>query len=71
MDSSVSEKDETWFLRVCHHVPHELYSLPNILRVVKSGGMRWTGHVARMEEGRGVQRVLVGNLEETIGETQT
>jgi len=26
MDSSVSGKDEIWFLRVCHHVPHELYS---------------------------------------------
>ena len=27
MDSSVSGKDETWFLRVCHHVPHELYNI--------------------------------------------
>ena len=25
MDLSVSGKDEIWFLRVCHHVPHELY----------------------------------------------
>ena len=25
MDSSVSGKDEIWFLRVYHHVPHELY----------------------------------------------
>jgi len=25
MDSSVSAKDEMWFLRVCHQVPHELY----------------------------------------------
>ena len=33
----------------------ELYSLPNIVRVVKSRRMRWAGHVARMEEGRGVQ----------------
>jgi hypothetical protein len=39
---------------------HDLYSLPNILRVVKSRGMRWAGHVARMGEDRGVQRVLVG-----------
>ena len=39
-----------------------LYSLPNIVRVVKSRRMRWTGHVARMGEGRGVHRVLVGNL---------
>ena len=25
MDSSVSLKDQIWFLRVCHHVPKELY----------------------------------------------
>jgi len=35
-------------------------------------GMRWAGHVARMGEGRGVHRVLVGKREgKTIGETQT
>ena len=37
----------------------ELYSIPNIVRVVKSRRMRWAGHVARMGEGRGVHRVLV------------
>jgi len=26
----------------------DLYSVPNILRVVKSRRMRWAGHVARM-----------------------
>ena len=36
-----------------------LYSLPNIVRVVKSRRMRWAGHVARMGEGRGVHRILV------------
>jgi len=41
----------------------DLYSLPNIVRVVKSRRMRWTGHVARMGEGRGVHRVLVGKPE--------
>jgi len=41
----------------------DLYSLPNIVRVVKSGRMRWAGHVARMGEGRGVRRVLVGKPE--------
>jgi hypothetical protein len=40
-----------------------LYSSPNIVRVIKSGRIRWTGHVARMEEGRGVYRVLVGRPE--------
>jgi len=41
----------------------DLYSLPNIVRVVKSRGMRWAGHVARMGQGRGVYRVLVGKPE--------
>ena len=41
----------------------DLYSLPNIVRVVKSRRMRWTGHVARMGEGRGVHRVLLGKPE--------
>ena len=27
----------------------DMYSLPNIVRVVKSRRMRWAGHVARME----------------------
>jgi hypothetical protein len=40
-----------------------LYSLPNIVRVVKSRRMRWVGHVARMGEGRAVHRVLVGRPE--------
>ena len=42
----------------------DLYSLPNIVRVVKSRRMRWAGHVARMGEGRGVHRVLVGEPKE-------
>ena len=42
----------------------DLYSLPNIVRVVKSRRMRWAGHVAGMGEGRDVHRVLVGNVRE-------
>jgi hypothetical protein len=42
---------------------HDLYSSPNIVRVIKSRRMRWAGHVARMGEGRGVYRVLVGKPE--------
>jgi hypothetical protein len=38
---------------------HNLYSSPNIVRVIKSRRMRQAGHVARMGEGRGVYRVLV------------
>ena len=42
---------------------NDLYSSPNIVRVIKSRRMRWAGHVARMEEGRGVHKVLVGKPE--------
>ena len=41
---------------------NNLYSSPNILRVIKSR-MRWVGHIARMGEWRGVYRVLVGKSE--------
>jgi hypothetical protein len=30
---------------------HSLYSLPNIVRVIKSRRMRWAGNVARMGRG--------------------
>jgi hypothetical protein len=29
---------------------HNLYSQPNIIRMIKSRRMRWTGHVAQMGE---------------------
>jgi hypothetical protein len=38
---------------------NDLYSLPNIVRGVKSKRMRWARQVARMGEVRGVHRVLV------------
>ena len=42
---------------------NDLYSSPNIVRVIKSRRMRWAGHVARMGEVREVYRVLVGKPE--------
>jgi hypothetical protein len=49
------EEDGSW--RKLHNDElHDLYSLPNIVRVIKS--MRWAGHVACLGEGRGVYRVL-------------
>ena len=42
---------------------NDLYSSPNIVRVIKSRRMRWAGHVARMGEERMVYRVLVGKPE--------
>jgi len=42
---------------------NDLYSSPNIVRVIKSRRMRWAGHVACMGEDMGVYRVLVGKPE--------
>jgi hypothetical protein len=39
---------------------HNLYSLPDIIRQIKSRTMRWEGHVAPMGEGRNMYMVLVG-----------
>jgi len=40
---------------------NDLFSSPNIVRVIKSRRMRWAWHVERMGEERGMCRVLVGN----------
>ena len=54
----------TWEWRKLHNDElNHLYSSPNIVRVINSRRMRWAGHVARMGEGRGVYRVLVGKPE--------
>jgi len=42
---------------------NDLYSIPNIVRVVKSRRMRWAVNVARMGDYRVVHRVLVGKPE--------
>jgi hypothetical protein len=56
------EEDGSW--RKLHNDElHNLYSSPNVVRVNKSGRLRWAGHVAQMGEGRGVYRVLVGRHE--------
>jgi len=58
-------RDEvTWEWRRLHNEElNDLYSSPNIVRVIKSRRMRWAGHVARMGEEWGVYRVLVGKPE--------
>jgi hypothetical protein len=45
------------------YIMNDLYSLPSIVRVVKSRRMRCAGHVERMGEERWVHRVLVGKPE--------
>ena len=56
------EVTEEW-RKLHNELLNDLYSLPNIVRLVKSRRMRWAGHVARMGEDRGVHRVLVGKPE--------
>jgi hypothetical protein len=54
------EEDGSW-RKLRNDELHDLYSSPNIVRVIISRRMRWAGHVARM--GRGAYRVLVGRPE--------
>jgi hypothetical protein len=49
--------------KLCNEEINDKYSPPNIFRVIKSRRMGWVGHAARMGEGRGVCRVLVGKPE--------
>jgi hypothetical protein len=51
----------------------DLYSSPNIIRIIKSRKMRWAGHVALMWEKRNAYRLLVGEPEgkETTRKTKT
>jgi hypothetical protein len=42
---------------------HNLYSSPNIIRMIKSRRIRWAGHVARRGETRTAYRIVVGKPE--------
>jgi hypothetical protein len=42
---------------------HNVYSSKNIITVIRSRGMRWTGHVACMGEKRNAYRILVAKPE--------
>jgi hypothetical protein len=52
---------------------HNLYSSPNIIRIIKSRRMRWAGQVARMGETRNEYRIFVVKPErkETTRKTKT
>jgi hypothetical protein len=41
---------------------HNLYSLPNIIRMIESRRLRWAGHVAHREK-RSAYQILVEKLE--------
>jgi hypothetical protein len=42
---------------------HNLYSLPSIIRIIKSRRTRWAGHVARIGEKKKVYKLFVGKPE--------
>jgi hypothetical protein len=42
---------------------HNLYSSPNIIRIIKSKRINWVQHVARMGDKRTACRFLVGKPE--------
>jgi hypothetical protein len=42
---------------------HNLYSSPNIIRMIKSRRMRWARHIARMGEKRNAYRIWMGKPE--------
>jgi hypothetical protein len=41
-----------------------MYSSPNIIKMMKSRRIRWAGHVARMGEKMNTYRILVGSQKE-------
>ena len=41
-----------------------MYRSPNIVRVIKSRRLRWTGHVARIDKGRSAFKILTGKATE-------
>jgi hypothetical protein len=56
--------EETGGWRKLHNEElHKLSSSPSIIRIMKSRGMRWAGHVAQMGENRNAYRILVGKSE--------
>jgi hypothetical protein len=65
---------ETWYVkreevvggwrRLHNEELHNLYASPNIIRVIRSRGMRREGHVARLGEKRNILKFLVGKPEE-------
>jgi hypothetical protein len=60
------QKDELW--RKLHNDElHNVYSSPNIVRVIKSRGMRWAGHVARIGEGRVFTGFWLGGPKRPLG----
>jgi hypothetical protein len=59
------KRDEVtgWWRKLHNEGLHTLYCSSYIIRMIKSRGMRWAGHVARMGEMRNKYTILVGKPE--------
>jgi hypothetical protein len=49
-----------WWRKLHNEDLSDVYSLPSIIKMIKSRRMRWAGHVSRMGEKRNVYRLLAG-----------
>ena len=73
MDSSVSAKDEIWFLRVCHHVSNAVYT--NTKTAHPAGKIERKifdrlGNVIRMDHRRAARKAFYGKPESRRGEAE-
>jgi len=59
-----SSNTENYFFAISYCSVCDLYSSPNIVRMIKSRRMRWAGHVARMGEERRCTGSWWGNRRE-------
>jgi hypothetical protein len=57
------KRDEVTLEKIANGELHNLYSSPNIIRMITSRRMRWAGNVARMGKRRNEYRIFVVNPE--------
>jgi hypothetical protein len=55
-----SDKKTAEWRKLHNEELNNLYASPKSVRVIKARRMRWAGHIASMEERRGVYRVYSG-----------
>jgi hypothetical protein len=53
-----TEKTHNTYYHIC--ILHNLYSSPNIIRMIQSRRLRLVGHIARMTENKNAYRIFVG-----------
>ena len=57
------KKEENWECRSLHNEEFHSFNLsPNIIIVIKYRRLRWTGNIARIEEGKSYFKILTGLL---------